>query len=514
MFAQLDCHTTVRHALNDLLGSEHVDFTAPLTEQAAMGVERLTLGTVRPGTVEEVQGLVAIAREHGVVLYPFSKGRNLGYGSKAPAKDNQLLVDLGRLNRIREFDQIAGRVVVEPGVTQKQLYTFLKEQNAKFWMDATGAPLDSSPLGNSLEGGFGHTEKGNRRKCTSRVEVVLSDGTLLECGSFPNVGPDINGLFTQSNFGIITAIELELMPIPERMESFIISVDSHEGLAELVDNLRILKQQGTLTSLVHIANAMRTLMTFQDCPEQFAQRLISPEEAQKAVSSRLVKVGFWTASGALYGTAEEVAAKKKVLQRTFRKSARLRFFNDKKISRLKKLVSFPLWRNTEAMVHVRSKLDSLEHLHSLLQGVPTDTPERNISWRQEAVSEMGLRWVSPVMKAEGRSVVQTVDACRAVFNDGGFEMPVTLTFVEPNTLIGILNISFNRHDPDQVEKAKQAQYASYARLASLGIQPYRLDIESMAQWSYKDRGKSVVLERLKTALDPARVIALGRYGIT
>ena len=77
------------------------------------GGQRQEQAVLRPGTREEVQTCVRVANRARVPLYPISSGRNWGYGSRAPVSD-AVLLDLSRLNRIREFNEQLAYVTVEP----------------------------------------------------------------------------------------------------------------------------------------------------------------------------------------------------------------------------------------------------------------------------------------------------------------------------------------------------------------------------------------------------------------
>src|SRR5205807_553690 len=85
-------------------------------------------------------------------------------------------------NRITAFDEKLGCVTVEPGVTQRQLFDFLHRHNVPFWMDATGASLDASIIGNTVERGFGHTPCGDHWSNVSSVEAVLPNGECIHTG--------------------------------------------------------------------------------------------------------------------------------------------------------------------------------------------------------------------------------------------------------------------------------------------------------------------------------------------
>ncbi len=115
---------------------------------------------LRPADREQVQACVRVANRARVSIYPFSTGKNWGYGSRVPVEDGVLL-DLGRLNRIVEFDEELAYVTLEPGVTQQQLFDFLRERQSRLWMHATGASPDASIIGNTMERGFGHTPMGD-----------------------------------------------------------------------------------------------------------------------------------------------------------------------------------------------------------------------------------------------------------------------------------------------------------------------------------------------------------------
>ena len=136
---------------------------------------------MRPGNRDEVQSVVRIANRFRVPIYPFSTGKNWGYGSRVPVTDGVLL-DLGRLNRILDFDESLAYVTLEPGVTQRQLFAFLRDRGSRLWMDATGASPDCSIIGNTLERGFGHTPMGDHCSNVCGLEVVLPTGDCIDTG--------------------------------------------------------------------------------------------------------------------------------------------------------------------------------------------------------------------------------------------------------------------------------------------------------------------------------------------
>src|SRR5947208_1904935 len=197
-----------------LLGATHVTRDPSLLRDAGTATFSTTpkvQAILRPETREDVQECVRIANRFRIPVYPISSGKNWGYGSRVPVQDGVLL-DLGRLNRILDFDEDLAYVTIEPGVTQGQLQEFLRERGSRLWMDATGASPDCSVIGNTMERGFGHTPMGDHCATACGLEVVLPTGDVIETGfaRFANaktgalsrwgVGPSLDGLFAQSSF--------------------------------------------------------------------------------------------------------------------------------------------------------------------------------------------------------------------------------------------------------------------------------------------------------------------------
>src|SRR4051794_29409523 len=138
----------------DILGPDQVTTSAPALDAAGsttFPTDVRVAGILRPTGREQVRAAVRLANELGVPLYPISTGKNWGYGSRVPTADQAFLLDLSRMNRIVDYDERLAYVTVEPGVTQRQLYEFLRAQRSQLWLDATGSSPDASLIGNTLE---------------------------------------------------------------------------------------------------------------------------------------------------------------------------------------------------------------------------------------------------------------------------------------------------------------------------------------------------------------------------
>lgn len=72
-----------------VLGADHIVRDPEVLVEAekttyAPDEEHRVLGILQPDSLEEVQACVRIANETGVPLYPMSRGRNYGYGTRVP----------------------------------------------------------------------------------------------------------------------------------------------------------------------------------------------------------------------------------------------------------------------------------------------------------------------------------------------------------------------------------------------------------------------------------------------
>jgi 4-cresol dehydrogenase (hydroxylating) flavoprotein subunit len=481
---------------------------------------------LRPTTRQAVQDCVRIANEYRVPLYPTSTGKNWGYGSGAPVRDSVLL-DLRRMNRICECNEELAYVTVEPGVTQRQLYTYLRERNSNLWMDATGASPDCSIIGNTLERGFGHTPMGDHCGQACAFEVVLPNGECVDTGfgRFPGadaaalgrwgLGPSLDGLFSQSNFGIVTRMSVWLMPKPEHFQAFFFSTRHDEGLSAIVDAVRPLRLNGTLRSVMHIGNDYKVVAATGRFPWTETQPPLG-DEAMHRLRKEL-GVGGWTGSGGLYGTRAQVRAARRELRRVLAgKVHRLTFLDDRLLGIIGRGAR-PLRRLTG--INLERLLVVVAPVYGLLKGVPTDDTMSSTYWRKRPEvpvstdpdrDRCGLLWCSPVVPATGQHIGAVTRLAREVTLRHGFEPQMSVSLATERSLICVTTISYDRALPGEDERAYGCYTDLTERLLAAGYPPYRLNVRSMHYVAGSD-AYGHTLNALKAAIDPHHILAPGRY---
>ena len=222
---------------------------------------------VAPDGVEQIQQIVRIANKYKVPLWTVSTGKNLAYGGSAPRLSGSVVLDLKRMNRILEVNDRNHYALVEPGVSYFDLYRYTQEHGLNVFIDAPD-PGWGSPVGNTLDRGGGHTPLRDHFSTLCGMEVVLANGDVVRTGmgALPNsktwqqykygFGPYVDGIFTQSNYGIVTKMGVWLYPMPEMRFSGTVSVPKHDDLIPMVDTLSYLMNSNIVLGTTRVSSSL------------------------------------------------------------------------------------------------------------------------------------------------------------------------------------------------------------------------------------------------------------------
>lgn len=264
------------------------------------------VGVALPADVQELRNLARAitARDH-VIWVCANAAAN---GAVISAEDKPaVVIDQRRMNRILEVNDYSAYALVEPGVSYRQLYDHLRRHDIALWIDCDGNP-DNSVAASICSRQVGYTPYGNHMLMQCGMEVVLPDGELLRTGmgALPgsdtwqltkyNFGPYLDGLFTQSDLGVISKIGLWLMPAPPASHPFMATLDGVDALAAMVEVLRPLVIGGTIPNPIAISNAA-------------FETVLAPglQGRDRPVPGNIAELGEWNVFAALYGTPENLA---------------------------------------------------------------------------------------------------------------------------------------------------------------------------------------------------------------
>lgn len=518
-----------------VVGAEHISTHAPdlrAAERGTFPTGHSIPAIVRPANREQVQACLRIANRRRCPVYPISSGRNWGYGSRVPASDGCVLLDLGRMNRIVDYSEELGYVTVEPGVTQAQLQAFLAERNSNLWMDATGASPECSLVGNVVERGFGHTPYGDHFAHSCALEVVLPSGEVLETGfaRFPaataaplyrwGVGPVLDGLFSQSNFGVVTRMTIWLMPAPEYFQAYYFQCPGQEQLPAIIDALRPLRMNGTIRSSSHIGNDYKVLSALEQYPWKATSGRTPLQGDVLDKLRRELRIGAWNGSGALYGTRAQVKEARRLITEALKgKAARLQFLDDGRLAMAERYAG--IYQMLTGW-NLKRTLAVLRPVYGLMKGIPTDRPLASTYWRKRMPppTQMdpdrdgcGLLWCSPVAPNDGRHAKLITGLASEIILRHGFEPMISLTVLTDRTLSCILSLGYDRDVAGEDDRAMACYQELLDRLALQGYYSYRLSVGGMRSMGEPGEYQKV-LESLKHTLDPNDILAPGRYVAT
>jgi len=495
------------------------------------GIERVIPAALRPISVDDVVAIVDIARNHQVPLYPISTGRNWGYGSSNPVVDGCVIVDLSALNSI-EVDPELGLATVGPGATQRQLYEYLCDKNLAFLVPVTGAGPDCSLVGNALERGYGITPYADHFAAVTALEAVLPDGriyrsALSELGGETvnrafkwGVGPHLDGLFAQSNFGIVTRMTIALAPRPERIEIFIFSMGDDARLEAAVLAVRnILRTVGGVTGSINLMNARRVLAMAE--PE--AWRRGRPEAPlPPGVVAELARghgISAWTGLGALYGEAQVVKAARRAIRKILKPVASRVMFHTPVFAAVSRLLQqTPRLRNGRSAKRA-AMFDAAQRLS---EGEPSEialplaywraaNPQRPNAKMDPARDGCGLIWYPPLVPMTAERVRCYVAMVESVCAKHGLDPLITLTSLSDRCFDSSVPLLFDRRDPRQIAQAQSCYRDLLETGRAEGFIPYRMAVNAMDWVSQPQSPYWDIVERIKTSIDPNGVIAPGRY---
>ena len=498
-----------------------------------LGLSRCIGAALVPSNLTQIVQIVRIAGACRIPLYPISRGRNWGYGAANPVTDHCVIVDCSQMTRIHAFDADLGLVTVEPGVSQAQLHAFLADQQAPYLVPVTGAGPDASILGNAVERGYGITPYGDHFGAVTAFEAVLPNGkiyrsALTEMGgkladqAFKwGIGPYLDGLFTQANMGIVTAATIALAPRPDRVAGFFFDVPEHEDLGPLVQAVRqIMRNAGGTIGAVNLMNTHRVLAMIEPYPGDQAddEGRLGPEVVKRLAARN--RIGSWMGVGAIYGDRRIVRSVTTIIRQRLRRHVRMiRFITPQGARRLR---AFCGWAPRLVGARFRQRVDAVYAAMTNFAGAPSQVALPLAYWKSgrrppagqamdPARDACGLIWFSPLVPMKPGLVGAFVDCVTRTCLRHAIEPLITLTTVSDRCFDSTVPILFDPSDPGQVTRAHYCYDDLFARCRKLGCLPYRAGVHSMHHVVDPDTCYWQLVSQIKQAVDPAGIIAPGRY---
>ena len=492
---------------------------------------------VKPANKFELQKCLVLANEYEAPVYIISGGKNWGYGSRVPVGDQEIIFDLANLNGITDYNETLGYVKIEPGVTYSQLFSFLRNKKSELLISITSSSKESSIIGNIMERGIGTGLYADRLANACCFEVLLPTGEFITTG-FGNksnsvasnvykwgVGPYTDGLFTQSNLGVVTELTLWLMPCPDYFQLLFYKINDPDKFSSFTDALQKLMMKGLVRPTVSLFNFHRVIATVGQYPWEHddvisnAKAINKIELIKKEVNPK-IDVGLWNGEISVRGINKEHAD----MQTELIMTAITPFVEDLAIYDISKEEMLLLLNENNDSND--SMADQNEH-HDLVKeilikkylGIPSDNAIRQCYWKKKGNIPVildpdkdgcGLLWFSPIVPFQSIYLNKAIHTIETIVEKYGFEPAISLQCMSERSIHIIASISWDREIKGEDDKAVRCYKEVRKILNEEGFHFYRESTLSLNE-PYHENNYDSFLKKIKQSLDPKNILAPGRY---
>jgi D-lactate dehydrogenase (cytochrome) len=220
------------------------------------------MGVAFPTTTDEVSQIVKICNSHSIPIVPFGMGSSLE--GHVLGNEKGITVSLEKMNNIIEVNAEDFDCRVEAYVTRKQLDEHLRDQGVFFPIDP-GAEATLAGMTATSASGTMAVRYGTMKTMVLGLTVVLPNGDIIKTGGRTkktSAGYNLTNLFvgSEGTLGIITEVQLRLVPIPENIMS---AVCHFSDLDSAVSTAQEIMQYGIPIARIELLNAYQMEISIQ-----------------------------------------------------------------------------------------------------------------------------------------------------------------------------------------------------------------------------------------------------------
>lgn len=340
------------------------------------------------------------------------------------------------------------------------------------------------------------------------MEIVLPNGEVLRTGmgslpgkngadnptwqSFQHAyGPSIDGIFSQSNYGIVTKMGFWLMPAADH-QSYMITFPREEDFGQIVDIIRPLAQKGILGNIPQLRHAVQELAVTGKAKSHWYQG--SGRMPREAVEEKMRAIYGADVSWCFYGT---------------------QYGDRASIESQLDLIRTEFGKIPGSKLLLPSDVPPDHYLHSRVQvcsGVPILKELDWLNWVPNA-AHVFFSPITPTKSQDARVVHNLIDRLHEKW---GFDTFPTLC-VAGREMHYIANIVYDRGSEDEKRRARGLMREMIAEAAAEGYGEYRTHLlfadQVAATYGWNGQALRKFNETIKDALDPNGILAPGRNGI-
>jgi FAD/FMN-containing dehydrogenase len=437
---------------------------------------------VFPRNTREVSEVVKFANRENLAIIPWGSGSKMSMGH--PPKRFDLVICTSRMNHMIDVDTSNLTITVESGVKFRDIQARLATEEDRCYLPlkdlTTGTeevicsdrshsgcflPIDPSCSNTATIGGVVAANSAGPRRLLYNlprdmilgVKVVAPNGEIAGGGgkTVKNVsGYDISKLMVGSmgSLGILCEMTFKLLPLPEQMETLLISFDSFSEAADLVNRIF---ETTLIPAAVEVMNSTTfTNLGVKDIPEFDSNKyvvVIALEAFQDAITRMETEISEM---------AESIGAKSQ--------------------ANIKDLANLRFWL-------------AVSDLDPTLKEKFPDLIKAKLNYR---ISE----W---------RGIVEFVDS---TLSQNNIEHA---TLAHAGSGICLINLFIDQNDNSSMDKAVEAMAQLLERSREAGgnmiIQSAPTQVKKRLKVWGEVGSDFIVMKRLKDQLDPSRIMSPGRF---
>ncbi len=267
--------------LTDIVGTENV--LAAFSDRLAYGRDRWPYANLRfrfgkvpgtlpsvavmPGSYEEVSEVLKLMHANRQPVVPYGAGSGV-LGGAVPVSC-EVTIDLKRLNKVLEVDDVSGLATVQAGMNGELFEAYLNK--SRLTLGHFPQSLNISTVGGWLacrSAGQASTYYGKIEDMVRGMKVVLADGRMVDIRPAPrrSAGPSIKDIFvgSEGTLGIIVEGTFRVLPYPEK--ETIMAVGFEDYLTGL-EALRLIMQAGLHPAVTRLYDEHESAKRIADHPE-------------------------------------------------------------------------------------------------------------------------------------------------------------------------------------------------------------------------------------------------------